>query len=167
MAGQGTFLFLMGTTIIGFGHGFIIANIRISMDGHRRVYDNIFVERLWRTVKYEEVYLHSYETVREAHTNLTRYFQFYNVERLHESLGYRTPHEVYFGKYRACNGQAGELIHLRQPQLIFVLMIGGIQFILYKIMNTSPVLGCFIPPIYFNSEGILLGLNRNRSSGLK
>lgn len=73
------------------------AGIRISMDGRRRLYDNIFVERLWRTVKYEEVYLHDYQTVREARNGLGNYFQFYNTERLHETPGYRTPHEVYFG----------------------------------------------------------------------
>lgn len=69
--------------------------ISISMDHRGRVFDNIFVERLWRTVKYEEVYLKSYETVREARDNLSRYFQFYNTERLHAALGYRTPSEVY------------------------------------------------------------------------
>jgi hypothetical protein len=72
------------------------AGIRISMDGRGRVYDNIFVERLWRTVKYEEVYLHQYTTVSEARRSLERYFRFYNMERLHEALGYRTPYEVYF-----------------------------------------------------------------------
>jgi putative transposase len=73
------------------------AGIRISMDGRRRLYDNIFVERLWRTVKYEEVYLHDYRMIGEAREGLGRYFYFYNTERLHETLGYRTPHEVYFG----------------------------------------------------------------------
>lgn len=73
------------------------AGIRISMDGRGGVFDNIFVERLWRSVKYEEVYVHSYESAREAINGLTRYFQLYDSERLHESLGYRTPHEVYFG----------------------------------------------------------------------
>lgn len=72
------------------------AGIRISMDGRGRVFDNIFVERLWRTVKYEEVYLHDYRTVREAKAGLERYFPFYNRERLHESLGYQTPHEVHY-----------------------------------------------------------------------
>ena len=71
--------------------------IKISMDGRRRVYDNIFVERFWRTVKYEEVYLHEYRTVAEARAGLATYFRFYNEERFHETLGYRTPHEVYFG----------------------------------------------------------------------
>jgi putative transposase len=67
------------------------------MDGRGRAFDNIFVERLWRSVKYEEVYLHDYETVPNARGNLGRYFQFYNEERLHEALDYRTPHEMYFG----------------------------------------------------------------------
>jgi len=70
--------------------------IQISMDGRGRAFDNIFVERLWRSVKYEEVYLHQYVTVSEARHNLEKYFQFYNTERIHESLGYRTPYEVYF-----------------------------------------------------------------------
>jgi putative transposase len=71
--------------------------IRVSMDGRGRVYDNIFLERLWRTVKYEEVYLHEYRTAAEARAHLAGYFRFYNEERLHETLGYRTPHEIYFG----------------------------------------------------------------------
>jgi len=74
------------------------AGIRISMDGRGRVYDNIFVERLWRSVKYEEVYLRDYEDVREARESLGRYFEFYNCERPHQALGYRTPQEVYGGK---------------------------------------------------------------------
>jgi len=73
------------------------AGIKVSMDGRGRVYDNIFVERLWRSVKYEEVYLHDYQTVQEARAHLSDYFQFYNNERPHEALGYRTPHEFYFG----------------------------------------------------------------------
>jgi len=73
------------------------AGIKVSMDGRGRVYDNIFVERLWRSVKYEEVYLHDYQTVPEARTHLAAYFEFYNDERPHEALAYRTPQEVYFG----------------------------------------------------------------------
>ena len=92
--------------------------IRISMDGRGRVFDNIFVERLWRTVKYEEVYTHSYESIAEAKNSLRRYFHFYNTERLHQSLGYRTPHEMYFGEDIIDNGQATELIHLKQPELL-------------------------------------------------
>ncbi len=69
--------------------------IRISMDGKGRALDNIFVERLWRSVKYEEVYLHAYETPREARQSLARYLHYYNHERQHQSLAYRTPAEVY------------------------------------------------------------------------
>lgn len=69
--------------------------IAISMDGRGRVFDNIFIERLWRTVKQEEVYLKDYENAREAELELKCYFEFYNNERLHQSLGYRSPVEVY------------------------------------------------------------------------
>jgi len=77
------------------------SEIKISMDGRGRVYDNILVERLWRTVKYEEVYLHEYRTVSEARQGLRNYFLFYNMERLHQSLSYRTPSEVYFTGFKA------------------------------------------------------------------
>jgi len=69
--------------------------IRISMDGRGRFTDNIFVERLWRSVKYEEVYLKDYSSVREARKSLREYFLFYNEERPHQSLAGRTPREVY------------------------------------------------------------------------
>jgi putative transposase len=72
------------------------ANVQISMDGKGRALDNIFTERLWRTVKYEEVYIHDYLSPREARQALTRYFTFYNQERPHQSLDYQTPAEVYF-----------------------------------------------------------------------
>ena len=65
------------------------------MDGRGRALDNIFVERLWRTVKYEEVYLKSYESVPQAIESLSAYLLFYNEERLHQSLGYRTPSAIY------------------------------------------------------------------------
>jgi putative transposase len=71
------------------------AGIRISMDGRGRVFDNIFVERLWRSVKYEEVYLHDYQTVAEAVAGLGRYFGFYNHERPHQAFAGLTPAEVY------------------------------------------------------------------------
>ena len=71
------------------------AGIRVSMDGRGRALDNVFVERLWRSVKYEEVYLHDYATPGEAQLNLDRYFRFYNKERYHQALDYRTPGEVY------------------------------------------------------------------------
>lgn len=72
------------------------AGVAISMDGKGRVFDNIFVERLWRTVKYEEIYLKDYQDVDESRRGIGVYFRFYNQERLHQSLGYRTPAEVYF-----------------------------------------------------------------------
>jgi putative transposase len=71
------------------------SGIRISWDGRGRLWDNIFVERLWRSVKYEEVYLNDYENVTEAIHGLGNYFGFYNTERFHQSLGYRTPLQVY------------------------------------------------------------------------
>lgn len=73
----------------------LAAGVRISMDGRGRALDNIFVERLWRSVKYEEVYLQDYADARAARAGLSRYFEFYNHERLHQSLGYRTPASVY------------------------------------------------------------------------
>jgi putative transposase len=71
------------------------ADIRISMDGRGRALDNVFVERLWRSVKYEEVYLKSYASVPEAIAGLDQYFRFYNEERLHQALDYQTPATVY------------------------------------------------------------------------
>ena len=74
------------------------AGIRVSMDGRGRVFDNIFVERLWRTVKYEDLYLKEYDTVPTLHAGLTNYFTFYNHERPHQSLEYRVPAEVHFAQ---------------------------------------------------------------------
>ena len=70
-------------------------DIAISMDGRGRALDNVFIERLWRSVKYEDVYLQGYETIPELVLGLTRYFAFYNEERRHQSLDYLTPNEVY------------------------------------------------------------------------
>ncbi|MBI1742488.1 transposase [Candidatus Acetothermia bacterium] len=83
------------------------AGVRISMDGRGRVFDNIFVERLWRTVKYEDIYVHDYATVPALQAGLDQYFTFYNQERLHQSLGYRTPAEVHFDV-----AEAGAKVHL-------------------------------------------------------
>lgn len=71
--------------------------VRVSMDGKGRWVDNVFVERLWRSVKYEDLYLHAYETVSEVKAALASYFSFYNARRPHQSLEYRTPDERYFG----------------------------------------------------------------------
>jgi putative transposase len=77
------------------------ADVKISMDGRGRVFDNIFIERLWRTVKYENIYIRDYDTVIELHQGLDQYFQFYNNERFHQSLDYRTPTQVYYDCQRA------------------------------------------------------------------
>lgn len=74
----------------------LAANVQISMDSKGRALDNIFTERLWRTVKYEEVYLHDYLSPKAARQGLATYFLFYNQRRPHQSLGYLTPSEVYF-----------------------------------------------------------------------
>jgi putative transposase len=73
-------------------------HISISMDGRGRALDNIFVERLWRTVKYQNVYIKGYETMQEAQEGLTEYFEYYNHGRLHQSLGYQYPWNIYTGK---------------------------------------------------------------------
>jgi putative transposase len=74
------------------------AGVQVSMDGRGRCLDNVFVERLWRTVKYEDIYLYRYEGVLELQRGLQRYFPFYNQERLHQALDYRTPAAVYRGR---------------------------------------------------------------------
>lgn len=71
--------------------------IKISMDGRGMMFDNIFIERLWRSVKYEDIYIKGYETISESRKGLKKYFEFYNNERYHQSLNYRTPWELYSG----------------------------------------------------------------------
>lgn len=83
-------------TSSAFPDRLLAAHIAISMDGRGRALDNIFVERLWRTVKYEEVYLHDYSSVPFGRVRLGDYFPFYNTQRPHQALAYRTPAEVYF-----------------------------------------------------------------------
>ena len=75
------------------------AGVKISMDGKGRCIDNIFVERLWRSLKYEEVFLHAYEDMREARARIDRYLDYFNRNRQHQSLGYQTPESFYFGAY--------------------------------------------------------------------
>lgn len=82
-------------TTLAFTGRLLDAQIRISMDGRGRALDNIFVERLWRSVKYEDIYLKNYADVPSLTSGLRDYFQFYNHERLHQSLEYRVPAEVY------------------------------------------------------------------------
>lgn len=82
------------------------AQVAVSMDGKGRWIDNVFIERLWRSVKYEEVYLHGYANGTEARAALSRYFSFYNARRSHQSLDYRTPDEVYFAALAASAAKA-------------------------------------------------------------
>ena len=83
------------------------SDIRISMSGKGRCFDNILAERLWRTVKYEEVYLREYAGGQDLIGSLRRYFDYYNNHRPHSSLGYRTPSEVYFdGRVSLCSASA-------------------------------------------------------------
>jgi putative transposase len=84
-------------TARAFTEKLVEADIRISMDGRGRAFDNIFVERLWRTVKYEDIYIKEYDTVPMLFNGLEDYFQLYNYERPHQSLDYRVPAEVHFG----------------------------------------------------------------------
>jgi putative transposase len=99
--------------------------VRISMDGRGRFYDNIFVERLWRTVKYEEVFLRDYADAVEARQGLTAYFRFYNELRPHQALDYRTPAQAYFAGHpariregsAASRTVAGTPVALRAPSV--------------------------------------------------
>lgn len=84
----------------------VTAGVHISMDGKGRAMDNIFVERLWRSVKYEEVYPNAYANPREARAGLARYLTFYNHERPHQALAYRTPAEVYFQSAATARGSS-------------------------------------------------------------
>ena len=87
------------------------------MDGKGRYSDNIFVERLWRTVKYEEVYLKAYANAGEARRELGAYFRFYNEQRLHQALGYRTPAEVFHGDHVVLEEESKERRCLSEPVL--------------------------------------------------
>ena len=84
-------------TSVQFQAPLLAAQVRLSMDGRGWAFDNIFVERLWRTVKYEEVYLKDYRSVPEARQGLNAYFPFYNDVRIHQALDYRTPRDLHFG----------------------------------------------------------------------
>lgn len=80
-----------------FSQRLLARQVAISMDSRGRALDNVFVERLWRSVKYEEVYLKNYQTVQEAKEGLENYFEFYNQHRFHQALEYKTPYAVYHG----------------------------------------------------------------------
>jgi len=72
------------------------AQVKISMDGKGRAIDNVYIERVWRSLKYEDIYIRDYQTARELKSGINRYFEFYNLRRSHQSLGYKTPNEVYY-----------------------------------------------------------------------
>ena len=92
--------------------------IRISMDGKGRYLDNLFIERLWRTVKYEEVYLKAYKDGRDARARISEYFRFYNAERPHQALGYRTPAQVFASiPVQATDGGMIESLGTADPNL--------------------------------------------------
>lgn len=86
----------------------IAKEVRISMDGRGRAYDNIFIERLWRSVKYEDIYLHQYQNIPECKTGLDKYFKDYDTDRRHQSLAYKTPQEVYFEGMGQRGGGVGD-----------------------------------------------------------
>lgn len=104
------------------------AGVDISMDGRGRALDNIFVERLWRNVKYEDVYLNGYTTMGDLHEGLTRYFAFYNGERPHQALNYRTPDAVYEsaeGGGAMIVDKYGSVSELESPEPISALDAGS------------------------------------------
>jgi putative transposase len=111
--------------------------IRISMDGKGRCMDNIFVERLWRSLKYEDIYLHAYASVAEARAGIAAWLHFYNEERLHQAHGYRTPRQIYeeqcpwtSGRSAAPNGSASPASRARSgtgEMLTFAPMTTGIS----------------------------------------
>jgi putative transposase len=109
-------------TCADFTEMVIASGAAISMDGRGKAFDNIFIERLWRTLKYEEVYLNNYEAMQEAKINIGAYFHFYNTQRLHQSLNYKTPAEVYFERNELKNikiyRQANENIHLNYANIL-------------------------------------------------
>jgi putative transposase len=88
--------------------------IRISMDGRGRALDNVFIERLWRSVKYEDIYIKDYDSVPLLHQGLTHYFHFFNHERPHQGLDYRIPAQVYYGKEMPIDQK--NAIHLKLAQ---------------------------------------------------
>jgi putative transposase len=99
-------------TSTAFTQTLLDKHIRISMDGRGRVFDNIFIERLWRTVKYGNIYVQEYPAMRDAHEGLGTYFNVYNTERLHQSLNYQTPWEVYSGMMWV---PPEKIAHLKSP----------------------------------------------------
>ncbi len=92
--------------------------VKISMDGKGRYQDNIFAERLWRTVKYEEVHLKAYANAIEARRELGAYFRFYNYQRPHQALGYRTPAEVFHGNRMVPKQESKNRRNSQEPTVV-------------------------------------------------
>jgi len=88
-----------------FTNRLLSEGIQISMDGRGRALDNVFVERFWRSLKYENVYPNSYQTLADARIGITEYFRFYNNTRLHQSLDYKTPSSVYWSQFTTTRGE--------------------------------------------------------------
>ena len=120
--------------------------IRISMDGRGRVFDNIFIERLWRTVKYDNIYVQGYETITDVRQGLKTYFARYNTERLHQSLDYQTPWEVYSGiKF---NVSENKMFHLKLSTLVLTSGVLYLYFsfsLPYKITGFGVMGYSFLP----------------------
>ena len=91
--------------------------IAISMDGRGRALDNVFIERLWRSVKYEDIYLKDYESGADLYCGLERYFDFYDHRRIHQALDYRTPHEVFAASLRTTSGRQTQRSKQPRPTL--------------------------------------------------
>ena len=104
------------------------------MDGKGRYTDNIVVERLWRTVKYEEVYLRAYSNGREAKAGLDDYFRFYNIQRPHQALGYRTPAEVFNGDSMQSTEHSKERRWSASGALVDLVKTAGLS------LNNAPIL---------------------------
>ena len=121
-------------TSLEFTHVLQEHEVKISMDGKGRYNDNIFVERLWRTVKYEEVYLKAYANATHARKELSHYFRFYNDQRPHQALGYRTPAEV-FHEARNATGDSSKVTE-GPPERVLVSLTGEAGLSL----NSTPVL---------------------------
>ena len=108
--------------------------VRVSMDGKGRYSDNIFVERLWRTVKYEEVYLKAYSGGREAKADIDDYFRFYNSQRPHQALGYRTPAEVYNDDSEDSKAQTNDRRWAPDREVVSYTSAAGL------LLNLAPIL---------------------------
>ena len=111
------------------------SRIRVSMDGRGRAFENILVGRQWQTVKCEEVYLNSYQTVREAGHGLERYFLFYNRDRLHQSLEYRTSAEFHWGLSPHWEPQSGGTQISTSDRIVVYKAIVKVVFLLWRSEN--------------------------------